>query len=30
VAYDGLAFVVKEFWPDIRRKIRSKRAGDQN
>jgi hypothetical protein len=29
-AYDGLAFVVKEFWPDIRRKIRSKRAGDQN
>jgi hypothetical protein len=30
VAYDGLAFVVKEFWPDIRRKIRDKRAGDQN
>jgi hypothetical protein len=30
VAYDGLAFVVKEFWPDIRRKIHSKRAGDQN
>lgn len=30
VAYDGLAFVVKEFWPDIRRKIRKKRAGDQD
>jgi hypothetical protein len=30
VGYDGLAYVVKEFWPDIRRKIRKKRAGDQN
>jgi hypothetical protein len=30
VAYDGLAFVVKEFWPDIRRKIHDKRAGDRN
>jgi hypothetical protein len=30
IGYDALAIVVKEFWPDIRRKIRSKRAGDQN
>ncbi|MGA7853639.1 MAG: hypothetical protein WCA15_09955 [Candidatus Acidiferrales bacterium] len=30
VAYDGLAYVVKEFWPDIRRKIRQKRSGDQD
>ncbi len=30
VAYDGLAYFVKEFWPDIRRKIRKKRSGDQD
>jgi hypothetical protein len=30
VGYDGLAFVVKEFWPDIRRKIRKKKSGDQD
>lgn len=30
VAYDGLAYFVKEFWPDIRRKIHRKRTGDQN
>jgi hypothetical protein len=30
IGYDALAIVVKEFWPDIRRKIHSKRAGDQN
>jgi hypothetical protein len=30
VGYDAIAIVAKEFWPDIRRKIRSKRAGDQN
>ena len=30
VGYDAIAIVVKEFWPDIRRKIHSKRTGDQN
>jgi hypothetical protein len=30
VGYDGLAFVVKEFWPDIRRKIRKKKSGDKD
>ena len=30
IGYDALAIVVKEFWPDIRRKIHSKREGDQN
>jgi hypothetical protein len=30
IGYDGLAYVVKEFWPDIRRKIRKKRSGDQD
>jgi hypothetical protein len=30
VGYDGLAYFVKEFWPDIRRKIRRKRSADQN
>jgi hypothetical protein len=30
IGYDALAIVVKEFWPDIRRKIRSKRAGGQD
>lgn len=28
VGYDAIAIVVKEFWPDIRRKIRKKRAAD--
>lgn len=30
VAYDGIAIVIKEFWPDIRRKIGKKHAADQN
>jgi hypothetical protein len=30
IGYDALAIVVKEFWPDIRRKIHSKRAGGQD
>jgi hypothetical protein len=30
VGYDGLAYFVKEFWPDIRRKIHRKREGDQD
>jgi hypothetical protein len=30
VGYDGLAYVVKEFWPDIRRKIRKKKSGDKD
>jgi hypothetical protein len=30
IGYDALAIVVKEFWPDIRRKIHKKRTGDQN
>jgi hypothetical protein len=30
VGYDAIAIVVKEFWPDVRRKIHKKRNGDQN
>jgi hypothetical protein len=30
VAYDGIAIVIKEFWPDIRRKMSKKHAADQN
>lgn len=30
VAYDGIAIVIKEFWPDIRRKISKKHGADQN
>ena len=30
VGYDAIAIVVKEFWPDIRRTIHKKRAGDQD
>lgn len=30
IGYDGLAYVVKEFWPDIRGKIHKKRSGDQD
>jgi hypothetical protein len=30
VAYDGIAVVIKEFWPDIRRKLSKKRAADQD
>jgi hypothetical protein len=28
VGYDALTYVVKEFWPDIRRKIKKSRAND--
>lgn len=30
IGYDTLTFVVKEFWPDIRRKIRKKKALEAN
>jgi hypothetical protein len=30
VGYDAIAVVVKEFWPDIRRKVHKKRTGDQD
>ena len=30
IGYDTLTFVIKEFWPDIRRKIRKKKALDAN
>jgi hypothetical protein len=31
VGYDAIAIVVKEFWPDVRRKLdQKKRAKDQN
>jgi hypothetical protein len=26
IGYDTLTYFVKEFWPDVRRKIRKKRA----
>jgi len=29
IGYDTLTFVIKEFWPDIRRKIRKKKALDK-
>ena len=30
IGYDTLTFVVKEFWPDIRRKMRKKKALEAN
>jgi len=30
IGYDALSIFAKEFWPDIRRKIKKKRTGDQD
>lgn len=30
VSYDGIAIMIKEYWPDIRRKMQKKHAASQN
>jgi hypothetical protein len=30
MGYDALSIFAKEFWPDIRRKIKKKHSGDQD